>query len=131
MNETELIWLAGVLETGGTLDLKHGKHARIRLQHRDRDVAGRVASVIDAPVRLTLRAAPRLPMWTIEKTGPEVERLLELLLPHLGSRRSGQAAELLSVANAARGFADRVVSHVRLPRPPGLASLRSRELEAV
>lgn len=117
MDEHELIWLAGLLEGEGTFDLHRGRYPRVRVGMTDRDVVGRAAALMGARARLSLREAPSQSTWHAEVSGPRAVGLMEELLPHMGSRRSGKIAEVL----AAYRFA-RVTEYPRRSSIPGPAT---------
>jgi hypothetical protein len=95
----DLLWLAGLLEGEGSFDAHRGKYPRIRLAMTDRDVVGRAASLMDSKIRLSLHPAPAKPTWHTELSGARAAAVMSLILPHMGSRRSGKIAEVLSVAH--------------------------------
>lgn len=118
----DLLWLAGILEGEGTFDLHRGRYPRVRLGMTDRDVVGRAASVMDATIRLSLRAAPAKPSWHAELSGPRAEELMADVLPHMGARRSQRIAEVLAGAAEYRGKgAFRVKPGPAVTRPAGIA----------
>ena len=92
----DLLWLAGLLEGEGSFDAHRGKYPRIRLGMTDRDVVGRAASLMDASIRLSLRPAPNQPTWHTEISGVRAAAIMAEILPHMGSRRSGKIASVLS-----------------------------------
>lgn len=94
----DLLWLSGLLEGEGSFDAHRGKYPRIRLGMTDRDVVGRAASLMDASIRLSLRPAPNQPTWHTEISGARAAAIMAEILPHMGSRRSGKIASVLSAA---------------------------------
>lgn len=118
----DLLWLAGLLEGEGTFDAHRGKYPRIRLAMTDRDIVGRAASLMDSTIRLSLHRAPNKPTWHTELSGVRAAQIMRLLLPHMGSRRSGKIAEAL----AASAFSSAEVVSGSTPgpkvtRPAGVA----------
>lgn len=101
-SDRDLFWLAGILEGEGTFDLHRGRYPRVRVGMTDRDVVGRAATLMGANVRLALREAPNQPTWHAEVSGPKAVLIMEALLPHMGSRRSGKIAEILAAYRFAR-----------------------------
>lgn len=119
--ERDLLWLAGLLEGEGTFDAHRGRYPRIRLGMTDRDVVGRAATLMGSGVRLTLRHAPKQPTWHTEISGPRAEAIMRAILPHMGARRSGRIAEVLSVATF-RQVPGQARPGPALLRPPGILS---------
>lgn len=121
----DIIWLAGLLEGEGSFDAHRGKYPRIRLGMTDRDVVGRAASLMDAKVRLALHPAPNKPTWHTEISGTRAAEILQLILPHMGSRRSGRIAEVLATYKwptaTARLSAPSSVPGPSVTRPLGIA----------
>lgn len=124
VDRDDVVWLAGLLEGEGNFDLQAGKYPRVRLSMTDRDVVGRVASLFDSSLRLTLRDAPNAPTWHAEKQGEAAAEIMEAVLPYMGARRSAKIATILASWRL-RGSSRYGVpyKHV-LPRPPGLGSPR-------
>lgn len=91
----DLVWLAGVVEASGTLDSHRGRYPRIRFSSTDRDVTGRVATLIGAKVRVSLKPAPYAAVWHTEQSGVKAARAMRALLPLLGARRSAEVAKIL------------------------------------
>lgn len=118
MNHEDIIWLSGLLEGEGCFDLHRQKYPRIRLGMSDRDVVGRAATLMGSRVRLSLRPAPQSAMWHTEISGERAITIMKLILPHMGSRRSGKIATILGHATLA------ITSHgapgPRIVRPPAL-----------
>lgn len=100
------MWLSGLLEGEGTFDLHGGRYPRVRLAMTDRDIVERAAALLGVRVRLSLRTPPSLPLWCAELSGERAAGVLEVLLPHMGSRRSGKIAAVLA-AYRMRAAADR------------------------
>jgi len=91
----DLLWLAGVLEAAGTLDSHRGRYPRIRFGSTDRDVTGRVATLLGAKVRVALKPAPYAAVWHTEQSGENAATAMRALLPLLGARRSAEVAKIL------------------------------------
>lgn len=117
----DVIWLAGLAEGEATFDLQARKYPRFRVAMTDRDVVGRVATLVGCSIRVTLQPAPNKPTWHAEIQGPGAVAVMEALLPHMGARRSSKIAEILSRHYLADG--DRARAYGKpLGRPPGLLS---------
>ena len=94
-NALDLVWLAGLLEGEGAFDLHRERYPRIRLGMTDRDVVERAAALIGSRVRLSLRPAPAQATWHTEVSGVRAAEVMRLLLPFMGTRRSGKIATVL------------------------------------
>jgi hypothetical protein len=121
-NDTDVYWLAGLLEGEGAFDAHRGKYPRIRLAMTDRDVVGRAASLMDTSVRCSLHPAPAKATWHSEVSGERAAAIMRELLPHMGSRRSQRIADVLGVL-AFRGNATppSSVAGPAVTRPAGIA----------
>ena len=116
MSDADLMWLVGILEGEGCFDAHRGKYPRIRVGMKDRDVVGRVATLIGARVRVSLKPAPFAPMFHTEVQGERAAELMRQVLPHMGARRSSKIAEILGHTSLSRGQKP----GPRISRPPGL-----------
>jgi hypothetical protein len=114
----DAIWLAGLAEGEATFDLHRGRYPRMRIGMTDRDVVGRAATLMGARVRLSLKPAPNAAMFHAEVSGDKAAAVMEAILPHMGSRRSGKIATVLGHARLAAGTSG--VPGPRLTRPPAL-----------
>ncbi|SCL32937.1 hypothetical protein GA0070616_4594 [Micromonospora nigra] len=110
----DVIWLAGVAEGEACIDLHRGRYPRIRIGMTDRDVVGRVATLMGVSVRVSFRPAPHAAMFHAEAQGPKAEAVLRALLPHMGARRSARIAQVLGHAPKTSK------TPVPISRPPGL-----------
>jgi hypothetical protein len=117
-NRDDLLWLAGLLEGEGTFDLHRGRYPRIRLGMSDRDVVGRVATLLGCRVRLSFRRAPNSAIWHAEISGDRAAAVMEEILPYMGARRSAKIATVLGHARLreSKGSAP----GPRIVRPPAL-----------
>lgn len=116
ISEPDLMWLVGILEGEGAFDCHRGKYPRIRLGMCDRDVVGRAATLMGSRVRLSLHPAPAQASWHTEISGTRAVEIMNALLPHMGSRRSGRIATVLGHAQLRKGQKP----GPRITRPPGL-----------
>lgn len=91
----DLLWLAGVTETTGALDCHRGRYPRLRFAATDRDVIGRVATLIGAKVRVSLKPAPFAGSWHCEVSGRKAAEAMRALLPFMGARRSAEIVKIL------------------------------------
>ncbi len=111
-SERDVIWLAGLLEGEGTFDIHRGKYPRVRVGMTDRDVVGRVATLIGSKVTARYHKAPYQATWHAEVTGDKAQAVMAAILPFMGTRRSGRIATILGQLGSA---------HKPKPtRPPGL-----------
>lgn len=109
----DVIWLAGLLEGEGTFDAHRGKYPRVRVGMTDRDVVGRAATLMGSRVTLRLLKAPAQATWHAEISGAKAVAVMQAVLPHMGSRRSGVIATILGQSGN--------TSNKPVPtRPPGL-----------
>ena len=116
MNDADLMWLVGILEGEGCFDAQRAKYPRIRLGMKDRDVVGRVATLMGTRVRVSLKPAPFAPMFHTEVQGERAAELMRLIFPHMGARRSSKIAEILGHTSLTKGQKP----GPRTTRPPGL-----------
>jgi hypothetical protein len=114
----DLLWLAGLLEGEGCFDLHRGRYPRIRLGMSDRDVVGRAATLLGGKVRLSLKPAPQSAMWHVEISGTKAVAVMRLILPHMGTRRSGKIATILG--HASLGPTSSGAPGPKITRPPAL-----------
>lgn len=98
----DLMWFVGLCEGEACIDLSKGRYPRIRLAMTDRDVVGRAATMMDVSIRLSLKKAPQAPTWHAEVSGPRAEAIIREILPHMGTRRSQKAAEVIAAAEYRR-----------------------------
>lgn len=112
-NRDDVIWLAGLAEGEATFDLHRGKYPRMRIGMTDRDVVGRAATLMGARVNLRLHPRPNQATWHAEVSGAKAVLVMQALLPHMGSRRSGAIASAL-------GWAGAITNKPKPQRPPGL-----------
>ena len=123
MSDTELAWLAGLLEGEGAFILQRvppteREAARIRikvsLQMTDRDVVEKVRDIVGlGTVRRAKTAKDHYKptyQWQISAMGA-VAALLQLLAPHMGMRRQQQIAACLAAVEEAGGVPRRRRRH--------------------
>ena len=125
----DLTWLAGLVEGEGCIDLQRGRYPRLRVAMTDRDVVGRVASLLDSTLRLSY-SRENQPIWHAEKQGARAVEVLEAILPYMGARRSHQIATALSRHRAREHFSssDTFAAGFSVSRPPGLGDPLSRAI---
>lgn len=112
-DERDVVWLAGLLEGEGTFDAHRAKYPRVRVGMVDRDVVGRAATLMGSRVTLRLHTAPAQATWHAEVSGEKAVQVMEAVLPHMGSRRSGAIATVL-------GQTGKSITRIKPQRPPGL-----------
>lgn len=91
-------WAAGLFEGEGSIVLRRGRRAaQLALGSTDEDVVRRFHEVVGAGIIYGPVCKPkRKPMWYWAcYHRRDVRRILDLLLPFLGRRRSARAAEAL------------------------------------
>lgn len=109
--DIDIAWAAGLFEGEGSiihtvyLAPRHGKTTRRRLslEMKDEDTVRRFAAIVDGgSVRVSKRVNrvnrenhSTIHIWACERW-TDTERILLLLLPYLGERRSAKARELLA-----------------------------------
>lgn len=106
MTETELAWLAGILEGEGSFILSTSRwggrkyrYARIALSMTDRDVVERARLISGADCKLfepAVKKANRKQQYRLWIDGKNAVRLMNLLRPLMGARRRAQIDEVLS-----------------------------------
>lgn len=121
MNRDDLMWLAGLLEGEGSFDLRDERYPRVRVGMTDRDVVGRVATLLGVSVRSSYRRAPERAMWHAELSGARAAVVMEQVLPYMGARRSGCIATILGHSQL-RGSARRQSPGPKMKRPPALSA---------
>lgn len=113
-DKEDVIWLAGLSEGEATFDLHRGKYPRMRIGMTDRDTIGRAATLMGCRVTLRYPTNPKhQATWHAEISGPKAIEVMNKILPHMGSRRSGTIATIL-------GRAGQRASKPKPTRPPGL-----------
>ena len=121
MSESDLIWLAGLLEGEGTFDMHKGRYPRIRVGMTDRDVVGRAATLMGASIRMTMSTVGHKATFHAEKSGAEAAALMRALLPYLGARRSATIGVILGTyARLNAGVESTAIPGPPLVRIPGV-----------
>lgn len=98
-SEAETAWLAGIIEGEGSI-ITEGRRVRISIQMTDEDIIQRVAKMWSRVPTTHVPNAPEGKQWkTTYVTGvgasEDVQKVLEVLLPWLGIRRSEKARQAL------------------------------------
>lgn len=120
LSHEDLIWLAGLIEGEGCLDLHRGKYPRIRVGMTDRDVVGRVASLLGTSIRMTLSTSGHRATFHAEISGRRAASIMRELLPYMGARRSAKIGHILGLY-AGRSTTVESLPGPSLTRPPGFA----------
>lgn len=113
LQETDVAWLAGLLEGEGSFTLQQPLNAlgekRVRiaisLQMTDRDVLEKVASLVQDGKVLTAKrqAGHHKETWRWQISSLEiVSQLMTRVLPYMSERRSKQIITCLTAAKAAK-----------------------------
>lgn len=139
MNESEIIWVAGILEGEGNFSFRKternktkGSHRklRVRLHMTDFDIVNRVKNLVGP--NLTIRRDERSKQvfkdgytrkdaYVLDVSGFRAEKLMNEILPHMGQRRKDQ------ILNALAGWNDRLGP---VWTPPTEDELRERQAKA-
>lgn len=120
----DLVWLAGILEGEGTFDLHRGRYPRIRVGMTDRDVVGRVATLMRSRIRMSISTVGYKASYHAEISGDRAAAIMWDLIPYMGARRTSKIADVLG---ARAGLLTDDTSSLPGPclvRPPGLLSER-------
>lgn len=100
----EIAWLAGVLEADGSFTFAYEKCPRIQFACCDKDVAERVASLIDGQISTSQTPKKNKEVYyTSKATKDKLLELLPKLLPYMGKRRTKRILELLKHLNPKEG----------------------------
>ena len=126
MKNTELAWLAGLLEGEGCFWLRKPRGARqscspyLAVSMTDKDVVERVAKIFGVQVKKKpdQRKAHYKPCWTVQASGPRAALWMNRMLPFMGMRRTARINEVLKeweipnpFSRAHRGTRRRAVCH--------------------
>lgn len=104
MNVVEIAWAAGLFEGEGSVYPYRSRKAhypRVDLASTDEDVVRRFARVVDSgssvygPIQ-SKRYPKGKPFWRWQATGTRAVRVMALLAPYLGERRSARLTEVLA-----------------------------------
>jgi hypothetical protein len=104
LSDVDAAWLAGLLEGEGYFGLipnkvkgKTYRYARVGVSMTDADVVERAAGLMGASV-ISLRptGASRLPYFRAHVQGQRAVEIMQLLRPHLGTRRREQIDAVLA-----------------------------------
>lgn len=121
MIDADLIWLAGLLEGEGTFDMHKNKYPRIRVGMTDRDVVGRVATLLGTSIRMTISKVGYKSSYHAEMSGQRAADMMWRLLPHMGARRSSKIGEILGRYEWLKGSVTAsAMPGPTLTRPPGI-----------
>lgn len=98
MTESEVAWLAGLLEGEGCFGLTSNKHGlRITVGMTDLDTIEKIQRIAGGNIIGTKNLPNRKPLYTWHASVREVAvDVMLAILPHMGQRRSGKIQELLA-----------------------------------
>jgi len=100
MTKTEIAWLAGFLEGEGCFhyhDSPMQKSLRIAVNGTDGDVIRRAAALMGCKANGPYpRKAPRKPVFQFTCSGFKAARIMKLILPYMGLRRTAKINEVLA-----------------------------------
>lgn len=106
----EIIWLAGLIEGEGALDVSKGAYPRVRIKMVDRDVIERAARLMGASIRMSLPGGSAQPIFSVEVTGARASEVMVAVLPYMSARRSQQIGRALKAEAEHQGrYRDRTV----------------------
>lgn len=100
----QIAWLAGILEGEGSFSCQcpnkrtrpHARLLRVQIQMTDRDIIERACELMEATsIYERPRPAPRQTVFILMITGHKAERIMRLILPHMGIRRRNKILECL------------------------------------
>ena len=105
MKHDDLVWLAGLLEGEGCFTTK-SRTPHVALKMTDLDIVERAALLMkDENVTIERRAPNRKDVFAANVTGTKAIKLMELIQPLMGKRRSARISEILAWAEARPGQA--------------------------
>jgi hypothetical protein len=117
MDKEDLIWLAGLCEGEAYFGARPNGYPRMSVEATDRDVVGRCAMLMGGKVRARMQRNERsAPTYVTEVTGDKAIAVMEMLLPHMGARRSSKILEIMF------GY-KRTLQSTALHCPPGLVAV--------
>lgn len=96
--ETQIAWLAGILEGEGSFGFGAGNQPRVRMESTDEDIVRRVTTIARCGNEYGpfLHTRSTKLAWTWElSVKAEVERLIRTIRPWMGRRRQTRIGELL------------------------------------
>ena len=97
-----IAWLAGYLEGEGSF-LRTVNRIFVSVQTTDRDIAQRVATLLNGTVYLTGKRKPHHKQaYMVRLTGARAEYCMRLVRPYMGIRRGARIDECLEVAESRR-----------------------------
>lgn len=101
--DTEIAWLAGIIEGEGCLDLKYkngrATYPRIRVAMTDEDVIQQVAKLFNRSVHKKVHRLGKKDLFCTEIAGRDAVEILQQVKIYFGSRRLAKANELIESTN--------------------------------
>ena len=98
---SDVIWLAGLLEGEGCFGNWQGvrRYGMVNVETTDCDIADRAGRLMGGVVRNAKHRGPwsRKTMWKVCVYGYRARRIMEEILPYMGTRRSKTISELLAL----------------------------------
>ena len=97
--DAELMWLVGILEGEGWLGSDRGVRACVQVAMTDEDVVQKAANLMGATAigrreRADKRRYPK-PIYVARVHGYQAARIMQMVLPHMGKRRSEEIRSAL------------------------------------
>lgn len=102
-NETDLAWAAGLIEGEGCFTCHSKHHPYFLLDMTDKDVVEKLQKVfpfciLRGPYTHAKRPTMK-PRWRLDGFGPSAVKVMEAVLPYMGSRRTEKINLLLKNYN--------------------------------
>lgn len=110
MTNTQIAWLAGLLEGEGCFQFTKNNSPKFTIRMTDEDVIRRVGRMLSVTVLLEQKYKSHLgikPTWCVHVYGEPALKIMRLVLPYTGERRS---EKIQSVINSRRNRFSRVLS---------------------
>jgi hypothetical protein len=98
VEESEIAYLAGLLEGEGWFALSDSGHARIQLNMTDRDVVQEFARLVDSDSVLAYERPGRKVIYRVNLVGEKAVALMNAIYPFMGERRKARIDEVLGLA---------------------------------
>lgn len=104
MKNSDLYWLAGLLEGEGCFRFSDSNSPVVTVHMTDRDVVGRASLLLGGTLRGPYtREGNRKPQWKVTICGDRAMTMMRTLCPLMGSRRAAKITEILKLAENRKG----------------------------
>jgi hypothetical protein len=101
MNEVQIAWLAGLLEGEGCFFFR--RTAYVKLSMTDRDTVEKAAILMDGRTVMAQKLPSRKQVYKVEICASRALGVMELILPHMGQRRSEKINSVIAACAARPG----------------------------